>query len=125
MSDSILNDVKQALGLDPNYTPFDPEIIMNINSVLTVVNDLGLGPDEVVVIEGADDGWALLNLPNNQLSMVKTYVYMKVRLAFDPPTMGFHIDALKSQIEQQEWRLRERQEATIDVEDSAWKEPVL
>lgn len=125
MSDSILNDVKKALGLDEAYTPFDPEIIMFINSALTVLNDLGVGPDEVLVIEDVDNKWDELSLSNNQLSMVKSYLYLKVRQVFDPPTMGFHIDALKSQIEEQEYRLRERREATIAVEDSVWEETIL
>jgi hypothetical protein len=125
MSDSIFNDIKTGLGLAPDYTAFDSEIMMHSNSALTILCDLGVGPEDGFVIEGAENTWSELGLPNKQLSMVKTYLIQKVRLAFDPPTMGFHIDALKGQIQEQEYRLRERREATIEVEDSVWEETVL
>jgi hypothetical protein len=115
MSESILTDVKKALGLSSDYDAFDPDIIMHINSILTILNDLGVGPDSVLVIEGAENTWTELGLPDNQLSTVKVYLYLKVRLAFDPPTMGFHIDALNKQIEEHEYRLKERREALVPI----------
>lgn len=115
MPDSILNDIKSLLGLPSDYTPFDAELILQINSVFTVVWDLGVGPTDIVAITDSSNEWSELGLPVNQLNMVKTFVHLKVKLAFDPPTMGFHLDALKGQIQEQEWRLRERREALIPV----------
>lgn len=115
MADSILDDVKKVLGIESTYTAFDTDVIIHINSALTVLNDLGIGPDEVPVITGSGNTWAELGLPNNQLSMVKSWLYLKVRMAFDPPTMGFHIDAFNKQIEEQEYRLKERREALIPI----------
>lgn len=112
-SGSILNDTKKALGLAASYSAFDPDLIMHINSTLTILWDLGIGPEEVVVITGPDDNWSLLDLTPEQLSMVKSWLYLKVRIVFDPPTMGFLVDSLKAQIEEQTYRLRDRREATI------------
>lgn len=117
MSDSILNDVKKVLGLDSGYTPFDIDVIIHINSALTVLNDLGVGPTDVLVITGAENLWSELGLENNQLSMVKSYLYLKTRVVFDPPAFGFHLDALNKQIEEQEYRLKERSEALIPVDE--------
>lgn len=115
MSESILNDTKKILGMDSNYTIFDLDIITHINSALTVLNDLGIGPDDVLVISDAGNSWDELDIPDNQLSMVKSYLYLKVRLWFDPPAMSFHIEALNRQIEEQEYRLKERREVLIPV----------
>lgn len=115
MSSSILNDVKKMLGIADDYTIFNQDIMICINSTLTVLHDLGVGPDDVLVIEDTNNDWDELALPDNQLGMVKSYLYLKVRLLFDPPAMSFHIDALKNQIEEHECRLKERRESLIPV----------
>lgn len=119
---SILNDLKKLLGVDQHYTAFDSDIIIHANSAFTVLNDLGVGPDSSFVVKDVET-WEELELPDDQLGMVKSYIFMKVRLAFDPPTMGFLLDALSKQIEEQEWRLKERRESLIPrTESEVWHE---
>ncbi len=105
MSDSILTSTKKILGIDEAYTAFDPDIITHINSVFTTLNQLGVGPGNGIVIEDDDDLWSTYFSPEMGLSAVKTYVYLRVRLLFDPPTTSYLITALNEQIRELEWRL--------------------
>lgn len=102
--DSILNSVKKKLGIQEDYTHFDEDIIMDINSVFMILNQLGVGPDEPFTIEDEDTYWEDF-IDNTRIEAVKSYMYMKVRLMFDPPTSGFLVDSLKKQIDELEWRM--------------------
>lgn len=104
---SILNTIKKALGLDPSYDVFDTDIVMHINSTFATLNQLGVGPEEGFSIEDASATWQdFLGLgETNKLLSVKSYMYLKVRLLFDPPTTSFAIDAMKKNAEEYEWRL--------------------
>lgn len=102
--DSILNSVKKKLGIQEDYTHFDEDIIMDINSVFMILNQLGVGPDEPFTIEDEDAYWDDF-IDNTRIEAVKSYMYMKVRLMFDPPTSGFLVDSLKKQIDELEWRM--------------------
>ena len=102
--DSILNSVKKKLGIQEDYTHFDEDIIMDINSVFMVLNQLGVGPDEPFTIEDEDAYWEDF-IDNTRIEAVKSYMYMKVRLMFDPPTSGFLVESLKKQIDELEWRM--------------------
>ena len=102
--DSILNSVKKKLGIQEDYTHFDEDIIMDINSVFMILNQLGVGPDEPFTIEDEDAYWEDF-IDNTRIEAVKSYMYMKVRLMFDPPTSGFLVDSLKKQIAELEWRM--------------------
>lgn len=107
---SILNSVKKVLGFDSEYGAFDEDIIMHINSVFGTLNQLGVGPPEGFAIEDASSEWTdYLGLDKN-LNQVKTYVYLKVRLLFDPPATSFAQDAMRKQIEELEWRINVHQE---------------
>lgn len=117
MQDSILNNTKKVLGIDDEFLAFDPDIIIHINSALSVLHDLGVGPEDPLIIEGPENKWDELELPANQLSMAKSYLYLKVRIAFDPPATSFHIEALNHQIEEHEYRMKERRELLIPVEE--------
>lgn len=104
---SILDDVmKRVVGSHAKETPFDEDIIMCINGAFGNLADLGVGNDAGFSIE--DDGatWGDF-LPDDdpRLERVKNYVCQKVRLEFDPPTSGIHMDALKESIKELEWRL--------------------
>ena len=102
---SILNDVKKALMIQADYTHFDPDLIMHINSVFSILFQLGVGPTEhAFSIQDSSAEWSDFTTEPN-VEMVKTYVYMKVRLIFDPPTIGSVMDAYKNQIAELEWRL--------------------
>lgn len=113
----ILDDTKKALGLDPSYTAFDPDIIMFINSVCSTLNQLGIGPADGFSIEDDSAGWEDLIGVDQRLNMVKTYVYLRVRLLFDPPSTSYLVDALKQQITEHEWRLN------VVRESDAWVDP--
>lgn len=102
--DSILNSVKKKLGIQEDYTHFDEDIIIDINSVFMILNQLGVGPDEPFTIEDEDAFWEDF-IDNTRIEAVKSYMYMRVRLMFDPPTSGFLVDSLKKQIDELEWRM--------------------
>lgn len=115
MEDSILISTKKILGVAANYTAFDLDIITHINSSLSTLNQLGVGPTDGFFIEDDSAVWADLDLPLNQLNMARTYVFLKVRMLFDPPTTSFLIAAMQKQIEEHEWRLNMFREGLIPV----------
>lgn len=105
MEDSILKSTKKILGVSEDYTAFDLDIITHLNSTFAIVHQLGVGPDEGISIEDDRATWSDLNLPKDQLSMVRTYVYLRVRMLFDPPGTSFLIDTVTKQIQEYEQRL--------------------
>ena len=105
MDESILNSVKKILGIASDYDAFDTDIIIHINSVFSTLNQLGLGPDEGFMIEDDSASWGDFLLDDMRLNAIKTYVYLRVRVLFDPPTTGFTLTALQEQIKELEWRL--------------------
>lgn len=105
MEDSILNSVKKQLGIDPSYDAFDGPITMHINSIFQILYQLGVGPDLPFIIDDASSTWDEFTDDIAQLSMVKTYVGLKVQQVFDPPQSGAVADAAKRMIEELEWRL--------------------
>lgn len=108
--DSILQSVKKLLGIPEDYEHFDQDIIMHINSSLLSLRQIGIGPDGGYAVTGSADTWQSVYGSYKNLEAVKTYVYLKVRLLFDPPTSQALIDAIKSQTAELEWRLREEAE---------------
>lgn len=109
--DSILNSVKKTLGIGSDYTAFDLDIMLHINSVFSTLNQLGIGPEAGFMIEDADATWdTFLGTDALKLNSVKTYVYLKVRMLFDPPQTSYLIDALNKQATELEWRLNVRRE---------------
>lgn len=105
MEPSILNSIKKVLGLADDDTAFDTDIVMHINSVLSTLNQIGVGPEAGFAIEDAESTWSDLLGEDHRLNMVKSYVYLKVRLAFDPPGTSFAIDAISKMADQYEWRI--------------------
>lgn len=105
--ESILTSIKKMLGIDEEYTHFDADIIMHINSVLMILTQLGVGPAEGFVIEDDTSTWVDFIPEANaaQLHAVKSYIYMKVKLIFDPPLSSVVIDSMNRQITEFEWRL--------------------
>lgn len=105
--ESILTSIKKMLGIDEAYTHFDADIIMHINSVLMILTQLGVGPEEGFVIEDDTSTWVNFIPEANaaQLHAVKTYIYMKVKLVFDPPLSSAVIESMSRQIAEFEWRL--------------------
>lgn len=97
--DSILTSIKKLLGMTADYTHFDTDIIMHINTSLMYVNLLGVGPEDGFVITDNVSKWEdLLGVGNISVEAVKTYVYLQVRLIFDPPQLSYVIEAFNKQI---------------------------
>jgi hypothetical protein len=115
--DSILDGTKKALNLAADYDVFDPEIVMHINSVFFTLSQLGIGPDVGFSITDSSTTWDAFIGTDMRLNAVKTYVYLRVRLLFDPPQTSYLIDALNKQVEEYEWRLNVLREQT------AWVDP--
>lgn len=104
--ESILNTVKKAVSVMPEYTVFDDELIMHINTVFMGLAQMGVGPSTGFRIEDATDTWDdFLPLQDENLEAVKTYMGLKVRLLFDPPSSSIHVEAIKQAIAELEWRL--------------------
>ena len=101
--DSILDSIKKLLGIQPEYTSFDEDIIVAINTSFATLNQLGVGPEGGYMIEDNTQTWNDYITTTN-LNMVKTYVHLKSRLLFDPPTGGV-LDAIKNQLAELEFRL--------------------
>ena len=103
--ESILTSIKKLLGIDEEYTQFDSDIIMHINSVFLNLTQLGVGPSEGFQIEDDSDTWEDFIGDSNQLQAVKSYVYLKVKLLFDPPLSSSVIESMNRMIAELEWRL--------------------
>ena len=103
--DSILDSTKKALGIAPDYDVFDPDLIMHINSVFSTLHQLGIGPDDGFAIEDADATWDLFLDGDKLLNSIRTYMYLRVKLIFDPPATSFALSSMKEQVQEHEWRL--------------------
>lgn len=115
MEDSILTSTKKILGVGVEYTAFDLDILTHISSTFTIVTQLGIGPDDGIVIEDDQLKWSDLGLTPKQINLLRTYVFLRVRMLFDPPTTSFLIDAVNKQILEHEQRLSMEREATIPL----------
>lgn len=120
MTDSILTSVKQSLGLAEDYEVYDPELIMHINSVLGTLNQLGVGPDDGFEIADKTETWdhLLTNegalFPDKRLNPVRSYVYLRVKMLFDAPSVGYVVTAMEKMIEQAEWRITVAQDNILN-----------
>ena len=105
MDDSILDSIKKILGMPPDYDAFDTDLVIHINSVFGTLAQLGVGPAGGFSISDNTTLWKSYLGDSKDLEMVKSYIALKVRLVFDPPTIGAVMDAMKEQIREYEWRL--------------------
>lgn len=103
--ESILGTVKKALGMEQDVDAFDEVLVMHINTALSVLAQLGAGPEDGLYITGNDVTWKQLIGENSLLSLVKTYVCQKVRLIFDPPLTSSVLDAMERSLKEMEWRI--------------------
>lgn len=119
MEASILTSVKKTLGLDSSYTAFDEDVIIFINTAFSTLHQLGVGPPQGFTIIDAEAKWEdFLADDKVQLDSAKTYIYLRVRLLFDPPQTQYVLGALQTQIEQLEWRMNTHREG------AAWTDPM-
>ena len=118
--ESILTSIKKMLGIAEDYVHFDPDIIMHINSVLMTLTQLGVGPSSGFYIEDETTSWTEFIPDMTKLQAVKSYVYLKVRLLFDPSSLGSAtLAAYERQILELEWRLNiSAEDSGIDYDDS-------
>lgn len=105
LESSILLSIKKMLGLTSEYNVFDQDIIIYINSTLSTLTQLGVRSEEGFRISGEEETWDIYLGDSQDLENVKTYIYLKVRLLFDPPTSSFVLDSFNNQIKELEWRI--------------------
>lgn len=113
MTESILNTIKQMVGVEQDYDAFDMDLVVDINSAFYSLRQLGVGPTEGFTISDDVAKWNDFVEDKSLLGLVKTYVYSKVRMLFDPPTNSFLTSSIEKQISEYEWRLNVAGEGTF------------
>lgn len=117
MADSVLDSVKTALGLALDDKSFDPELVMHINSVFGTLNQLGVGPLEGFAISDNGTTWEEFIATDMRMNPVKSYMFLRVKMLFDPPPTSFALDAIKERIKEEEWRI------AVAIEDESLPVP--
>jgi len=102
--ESILTSIKKLLGIAEEHTDFDADLIMHINSVFSILTQIGVGPTEGFTISGESDKWEDFTT-SNKLEHIKTYMYLKVKLMFDPPLSSAVMESYNRTISELEWRI--------------------
>lgn len=103
--ESILTSIKKMLGIEEDYEHFDVDIIIHINTAFFKLMQLGVGPKMPFSIKNKEEIWSLFLEDRVDIESVRSYVYLNVRLAFDPPTPNYVLESFKSQMEELGWRL--------------------
>ena len=111
--DSILDNTKKVLGFEADYRAFDLDIMRHINTAFNILESLGVGPNGGYMIEGHENTWDEFTQNDKQLNSVKTYVYIKTRLLFDPPGTSYVINSFNELAKELEWRLQVHSEGGI------------
>lgn len=109
-TESILSSVKKLLGIVPEYTVFDDQILLYINAAFSTLHQLGIGSEEGYEIVDDKSTWDDL-VTEPRFNSIKPYIGMKVKVMFDPPSSSFVLEALNKQIAEFEWRIIEEKEA--------------
>lgn len=117
LEQSILKSIKKLLHIPADYTEFDQDVIIHINSAFADLHQLGLGPATEFMIEDDTKTWSQYIGSDSYIQSVKTYVYLSVRLVFDPPATSFAIDSFKKQLDEKAWRLN------VQREGEKWQDP--
>ncbi len=108
--DSVLTSIKKLLGIEEDYTQFDSDIVIFINNAFVSLKQLGVGPTTGFNITGPDDEWNDFLSAGIDVFAVKTFIYLKVRLVFDPPQNSYLVEAINLQLREAEWRLTNSEE---------------
>lgn len=103
--DSILNSIKKLLGLDPSYDAFDQDIIICINTTFSILNQLGAGPVNGYSICDSSAKWSDYLNGNDNLNTIISYMHLKVKTLFDPPTNSSVMESYNKTISELEWRI--------------------
>ncbi len=112
--ESILTSIKKMLDIVEEDEHFDPDIIMHINSVFMILTQLGVGPPEGFRIEDKTSSWTDFIEDTTKLELVKSYIHLRVKLLFDPPTSGAVMESINRMITEFEFRLN----VAVDPEQS-------
>lgn len=126
MEQSILKSTKNMLGVGDDDTSFDLQILTHVNVAFSTLTDMGVGPQGGFVIEDDTTEWEEY-FPNEDdpdklkvmLSKIKTVVFLRTKLLFDPPTSSYVLDATKNQLTEMEWRLN------VNREETDWVDPTV
>lgn len=105
MTSSILNTIKKLLGMTPEYTAYDEDVTVAINTVFNTLYQLGVGPETPFSIEDKNTTWDMYTEDRKTIEMVKTYIFLKVKLIFDPPLNSSVLESYKQMASEYEWRL--------------------
>ena len=105
MQDSILMTIRKLVCGNPYADHFDTDLLVHINACFSVLNQLGVGPENGFVVTDETQSWSSYIADNYRLNMVKTYVTLKVKKIFDPPLTSSVLEAMDKEISQLEWRL--------------------
>lgn len=103
--DSILVSIKKLLGIPSDYTHFDEDLIIHINSVFMILNQLGVGPSDGFRISDSSAVWDDYIKDSFNIESIKSYIYLKVKMLFDPPTSSAASEAANRLTQELEWRL--------------------
>ena len=114
--DSILTSIKKLLGIEEEYTHFDADVIMHINSVFSDLTQIGVGPSEGFAISDAGTTWREYTDDDLSIANVKQYIFLKVKLVFDPPTNSSVLASYERTVEKLEWRLNVASDTTKESE---------
>ena len=114
---SILSSIKKMLGIADEYTHFDADLIMHINSVLSILTQIGVGPAEGFSIKDESSVWEDFVPENSKLELIKSYTYMKVKLLFDPPLISAVIESTNRIISELEWRIQVAADPVKSIEE--------
>jgi hypothetical protein len=103
--ESILNSIKKLLGISENDTAFDVDLIIHINSVFSILAQLGATSKENYKISSSSDTWSDYIGDFEDLELLKSYMYLRVKIIFDPPQSSFVMESYKKIIDELEWRI--------------------
>ena len=115
--ESILTSIKKMLGIEEEYEHFDPDIVMHINTVFMNLTQIGVGPDTGFIIEDETSVWTDFISDTISLEAIKSYVYLKVKLLFDPPTNSAVIESMNRMINELEFRINLAAESLSSKEE--------
>lgn len=118
--ESILTSIKKLLGIAEEYEHFDSDIMIHINSAFSILNQLGVGPEEGFAIKDKTAAWSDFIQDEQNIESVRSYVYLKVKLLFDPPLSSAVMESINRSINELEWRLN----AAVDTKNLEQEEVI-
>ena len=115
MTESILNTIKKMLGVPVEDSAFDSDVLVHINGALSTLTQLGVGPVDPILVANKDTEWSSLTIDPTVQGMAKQFIYLTVKLLFDPPSTSFVIESYAKTIQELTWRLEVQANPYIPV----------